>query len=337
MRSAARIVSVVAIAVLLVVTLVVVRLRLEDPFATLPRAPPAALVAEREAWAERWRDRTLVHVTLDGGAVGPVRFVVSLPEPLPETPLPVVVVLGGLRGGSNAIRELGEVAGDAGPNAIVGFDWPFPDREPGLLEIVLESPAWRRNALSVPGQVDVLLRWAADRPWADRGRVSLLGFSLGGFVVPAAQWLVERRGENIGWTVIAYAGAPIGDVIARHPKVKPRWLAGALGAASDLLLRPVEPSFYLPELHGRFLLLGGRTDRLIALAAAERMRRLTPQPNTVRFMEGDHMGVGAGKQALLREVIASTRAWLLQEGAIEPPRARADGPAPQPGRSPSLR
>jgi hypothetical protein len=33
------------------------------------------------------------------------------------------------------------------------------------------------------------------------------------------------------------------------------------------------------------------------------------------------MGVGANKNRLLREVIATTRSWLVQEGAIEPPSA----------------
>jgi hypothetical protein len=321
MRRAALVVSAAVAALALAGALLVVRLRNEDPLAALPREPSDAPLVEREHRLERWNGRALLHVTLEGAAVGRVRFVVSLPDPVPDAPVPLVVVLGGLRGGSNAIRELSEVAGDPGPNAIVGFDWPLPAREPSIAEIIVKAVSFRRGALSAPGQIDLLLRWALEQPWVDRERVSLLGFSLGGFAVPAAQRLVELRGGCIQWTVLAYAGAPIGAVIAGHPKMRPPWLADALGWAADLLLRPIEPSFHLSHLHGRFLLVGGRTDRLVAPAAAERMRALAPEPRTLVFLEGDHMGVGANKNRLLREVIATTRSWLVHEGAIEPPSA----------------
>jgi dienelactone hydrolase len=262
---------------------------------------------------------------LDGSAVGRVRFVVSLPDPIPGRPVPLVIVVGGLRGGSNAVRELTAVAGDLGPNAIVGFDWPLP-RDPGPLDIALHVPTLRRHVLSVPGQVDALLAWASHEPWADGERVSLLGFSLGGFVVPAAQRLAEERGASVRWTVLAYAGAPIGAVIAGHPGVQPRWVASLLGSAADLMLRPVEPSLHLPHLRGRFLLLGAaRADRLIAPAAAARMRELTPQPRTVVLIRGDHMGVGPDKHRLLAEVIRLTRSWLVEQGAIAPAQAEAPG------------
>ncbi|HVI95991.1 MAG TPA: hypothetical protein VM753_18390 [Anaeromyxobacter sp.] len=309
--------AVAAIAV--AVAVIAARLLGEDPLAALPREPPDAPVVEGEVWREHWNGRVLLHVALEGTAVGRVQFAVSLPDPVPATPVPLAVVLGGLRGGSNAIRELSEVAGDPGPNAVVGFDWPLPARDPGVAELVARSFTVRRGALSVPGQIDLLLRWALRQPWADPERVSLLGYSLGGFAVPAAQRLIELRGGSVGWTVLAYAGAPIGSVVATHPKLRPRWLADALGAATDLLLRPIEPSNHLPHLHGRFLLVGGRTDRFIAPAAAERLRALAPEPKAVALLGGEHMGVGAKKDQLFREVVAVTRSWLVEQGAIEPP------------------
>jgi hypothetical protein len=85
-----------------------------------------------------------------------------------------------------------------------------------------------------------------------------------------------------------------------------------------VLLRPIEPSNHLPHLHGRFLLVGGRTDRLIPPGAAERMRTLAPEPRAVVLIAGEHMGVGANKDRLFREVVAVTRSWLVEEGAIQP-------------------
>jgi len=293
------------------------RLRAQDPLAALPR-DPAGAVAVVEERRERWQGRTLLHVGLEGPTVGRIRFVVSLPDPIPHERVPVVVVLGGLRGGSRSLREISDVLGDPGPNAIVGFDWPLPQRVPEGLELARRVPELRGQVLSVPGQVDALLSWATRQPWADRGRVSLLGFSLGALVGPAAQRLVEARGGVVAWTVVAYGGAPIGDVIAGHPKVRPAWLRPVLGAAADLLLHPIEPSEHLPHLHGRFLVMGARSDQLIARGAAERMQALAPHPRTVLLVEGDHMGVGPERLKLLAKVIALSRGWLVEQGAIDP-------------------
>ncbi len=252
-----------------------------DPLAALPREATSRVAVVEEA-LEPWQGRTLLHVALEGEAVGRVRFVVSLPDPMPP--------------------------------------WPLPSREPGTGEIVRRLPEFRRKVLTVPGQVDAILAWASRQAWADPDRVSLLGFSLGAFVVPAAQRLAQDRGASVRWTILGYAGAPIGAVIAGHPKAGPPWIRPALGTAADLLLRPVEPSHHLPHLRGRFLVLRAANDRLIVRAAAERFAELTPEPRTVVRIEGDHMGLG-DKWKLLAHVIDVSRSWLLEQGAIDPARS----------------
>lgn len=316
MRRARRIFAAIVLVVIAVIVAAIAALRSQDPFAALPReAHPPVVLEER---SEPFGARALLHVSLDGRSLGPIRFVVSLPDPLPPVRMPLVVILGSLRGGSRAIREISELVGDPGPNAFVGFDWPLPKREPDVADVVLSPLAWRRSVLVVPGQVDAILSWAEAKPWADPERTSLLGFSLGAFVAPAAQRIAQERGARVRWTVLAYAGAPIGDVIAGHPGAGPAWLRPALGAAAGLLLRPVEPSYHLPRLRGRFLVMGAATDRLIDPAAAERLRELTPSPRTDVRIEGDHMGVGAKKLEVLRRVVEEIRSWLVAEGAIEP-------------------
>ncbi len=333
MRRAAVIAVSVLLTLALLVTAAVVRLRLQDPLAALPRDPPGAvrLIEERR---ETWQGRMVLHVVLRGAAVGDVRLVVSLPDPIPPERLPLIVVLGGLEGGTRSIRRISEVIGDPGPNAFLAYDWPLPPEEPGLLEIALHLPELRRSVLSVPGQVDALLAWATRQPWADPDRVSLLGFSLGAFVAPAAQRVSQARGSAVQWTIIAYGGAPIGAVIAAHPAVKPAWLGPLLGAGADLLLRPVEPGEHLPHLRGRFLVLRAGRDRLIAPAAADRLSELTPEPRTVVVIEGDHMGLGPSKKKLLEKVVAVSRAWMIEQGAIRPARPARPASTPVEGRTP---
>ncbi|WP_242392270.1 hypothetical protein [Anaeromyxobacter oryzisoli] len=327
-RRALRAVAAATLLLLATAAAAIAWLRLQDPVAALPRLAPGARASLVELNGERWRDRTLLHVALDGGAIGRVRFIVSLPHPLPDHRLPVVIVLGGLGGGADSIRALTDAGGDLGPNAVIGYDWPLPRKLPGALWTVLHAPGLRRHALTAPGQVDALLRWASSEPWADTSRVSLLGFSFGAFPTAAVQRIVEAGGTSVRFTVLGYFGATIGAVVAAHPGVKPRWLAPLLGAFADLMLRPVDPSVHLSHLRGRFLVLEARSDRLIAPAAAARARELTPQPRTVIVVEGDHMGVGPA-QRLLARVIRITRAWLVEQGALVPA-GRAAAPAVRP-------
>jgi hypothetical protein len=297
-----------------------------DPLASLPKDDPAALEVTGER-AEASHGRTLLHVALRGRAVGDVGFVVSLPDPMPSRRIPLVVIVDGLGGGADPVRAMSEVAGDAGPNAFVGYDWPLPAREPAHSEVVRRLPEYRRDVLSVPGQLDAILAWGTRQAWADPARVSLLGFSLGAFVVPAAQRIAAEHGVAIRWTALAYAGAPIGAVIAGNPHT-PRWARPVIGAPVDLLLRPVEPSNHLPHLRGRFLVLGATSDRLIARAASERLAALTPEPRTIVWIEGVHMGLAPDKRELLARVVHLTRAWLVEQGAIDPS-------APAPARAPA--
>ncbi len=284
-----------------------------DPLAALPQAerPPAA--AGRET---RGADgRTWVYQALEDPVLGRFRLTLSLPDPLPEGPLPVIVVLGGLGTGEENLRHIQE----PGNNALVGYDWPVPPRLPRGLALVRHIPDLYRRLMGVPGQVAAGLAWVAQRPWADSERVSLLGFSLGALVAPAVQRLAAVRGRSVGWTVLAYGGAGLGALLANHPGLRPRWMGPLYGRLADLILRPLEPALHLPYLSGRFLVISGRDDTFIPAPASARFRSLTPEPKTVAVLEGGHMGVGPGQRALLAEILRLSRDWLVAEGAVNAP------------------
>ena len=286
---------------------------LRDPFAALPRAaaaPTAVSVTD-----QRREGRLLRHVTLADPALGEVGLLISLPDPLPDRRLPVLIVLGGHGTGADNIRHIPDV----GDNALVGYDWPVPAPLPEGFGLIRSMPDLYRRLLRVPAQVGLGMDWLATQPWADGQRFSLLGFSLGALAAPAAQRVAQTDGAAPGWTVLAYGGAPIGALVAGHPSTRPDWLRPLAGFVADTLLRPLEPAEHLPHLTGRFLVLGGRDDRFVPAAAAQRLRALTPEPRSVVEFDGDHMGVGEHQLTLLAQIIDTSAAWLIAEGAVTVP------------------
>jgi hypothetical protein len=284
-----------------------------DSLAALPRPGVAATVAVADE--RRIDGRRVFHVNLVDPTVGSVGFTVSLPDAPPAAPLPVVMVLGGLGRGADNIAPVRA----PGANALIGFDWPMPPRLPRGSGFILQAPDLYGRLIATPGQIVAALDWAASQPWADPDRISLLGFSLGAMAAPAAQRLAEARGRSIRWTVLAYGGAGLGDVLATHPRLRPGWARPVIGGLVGLLLRAIEPAEHLPHLGGAFLIIAGHDDRLVPAGPARRLRDLTPEPKTIVLLEGGHMGVGAGQQILLAKIIVTSRAWLIAQGAINGP------------------
>lgn len=279
---------------------------------SLPRS--AGLATEQSRDESREQGRLILHVTLRDPALGRFGLVVSLPDPLPSHPLPVLVVLGGLGPGLRTLRQLPP----AGDNAVVGYDWPVPRETPEGLEWLWRGPALYEEMFKAPGQIAAAVEWVAGRPWAQRDRISLLGFSLGALAAPAAQRLLEARRLPVGWTVLAYGGADLGHLLRRHPRAGPGWLRPALGWLGDWLFRPLDPVEHLPHLSGRFLVIGGADDALIPARSARLMRELAPEPKHVVLLSGQHIGVGGDQRALRERILAVTEDWLLRWGAVNP-------------------
>jgi dienelactone hydrolase len=281
-----------------------------DPLASLP-PPEHGLKEERTALSAQ-NHRHVEHITLHGNTLGDIAFTLSLPDPLPPEKLPVVLVLGGFVTAEDSIRHIK----DAGNNAIVGYAWPVPARLRRGSAFMFQAPGLYHSVMTIPGQVASALHWLIAQPWADAERVSLLGFSLGALAVPSLQDLAAHDGTRVGWTIIAYGGAPLGALLAANPHMKPTWLRKALAPLVDLFFHPLEPTVHLPRLSGKFLVLEGRDDRLIPEATRNLLREAVPEPKTVITFEGTHIGVGRDKMALLQKIIETSKTWLIENGAI---------------------
>jgi surfactin synthase thioesterase subunit len=282
-----------------------------DALSALPR-PEHGLQIDRTAVAYRGR-RRFEHMIFKTAALGEIGVIVSLPDPLPDRRLPLLVVLGGLGTGEDNIRSLP----DAGDNVIIGYDWPIPVRFDGF-KALTHTLGLYQAIMAIPAQVTSAIEFLASQPWADDRRISLLGYSLGALAAPAIEDVAEHDGRNIGWTILAYGGAPFGELVAASPHVRPGWVRPILASIINVLFHPLQPTEHLAHLSGQFLILEGHGDALIPEAARARLREAAPEPKTIVAFEGDHMGVGREKTALLQLIIATSETWLIEKGAVNP-------------------
>ena len=202
---------------------------------------------------------------------------------------------------------------------IVGYDWPIPVPVPQGRDLVWRAPGLYRQVITIPEQIASAIGWVATQPWADDRHISVLGFSLGALAAPAAENLAERDGHPIGWTILAYGGAPFGELLAANPHMKPEWLRKILAPVIDFLLHPLEPTVNLPQLSSHFLVLEGSDDAIVPAGARSNLRDAVPGSKDVVVFNGNHMGVGADQMQLLGQIIRTSRDWLVENGAVNPP------------------
>ena len=285
-----------------------------DPMSLLDRGPVMYRVLKEETTAVVTLDgerRVFLNVSMDAGLAGLVQFTASLPEH-PTGSLPTVVILGGLEIGQESLGYIPR----HGPNALVAYQYPGshePWYEGSLLRKI---PTIRRAALDVPSQVDAMLVWILAQPWADRDRVSLLGYSFGAVFLPSVQHLAQVHGRRLGPTVMAYGGADIPSLLAANLNLRTRLLRTFLTETIAIFIRPLEPALHLPHLQGEFLFINGKRDTLIPPVNALMMQNLVKRPKTVVWLDAGHMN--PGNPALLAEIIRISREWLIQRKAMEP-------------------
>ena len=285
-----------------------------DPLPLLDRGPVVYRVVREdtlEVETQSREPRVFHEVTLDAGLAGTVRFTVSLPKDQRGKRLPTVVILGGLEIGQ---ASLGYVP-THGRNALLAYQYPG-SREPWY-EASLRGklPAIRRAVLDVPAQVEALLAWVGAQPWADRSRVSLMGYSFGAVFLPSVQHLAQSHGRVLGPSVLAYGGADIPELLMANLELRPRWFRRLLVELLAVSIRPVEPALHLPRLKGEFLFINGKRDIQIPPASALLMQRLVPGPKRVVWLEAGHMN--AEEPVLLAQIIRISREWMMQRKALE--------------------
>ena len=259
--------------------------------------------------------RIIQQYTIDDSGLGIINIAVSFPNPMPSHPLPVLFILGGLETGFDSVQHVSDI----GDNILVGYNWPINSKLPKGISILTESSNIYKGIYKSPGQIAKAIEWVSNQSWSEKEKISLLGFSIGAIASPAVQHIIENRGlTNIGWTVLAYGGTNIGQLVNSNPNIKPKWAKPLFGWIIQLLFNPIDPKEHLEYISGNFLLINGKDDEFIPKESSSLMQKLTPSPKNIILLDGKHMGVGEKQKELLSIIIKETRMWLKQNGAINP-------------------
>lgn len=251
-------------------------------------------------------------LVLETARAGTIRVTASRPALDSGGPIPLIVVLAGLRTGRESLGFVEE----HGPNLLVGYEYPYSQETFYQGTRAAQIPAIRRAVLRVPSQVSVVSDMLARDSRVDRERTALLGFSFGALFVPAVQRVAAEEGRPFHAVVLAFGGADIGGLLDANLRIRSRVLRHRLAATGATLLHAMEPGHHLPHLPGRFLLIRGDRDAQIPSALAEAMARLTPDPKEVVVLTAGHMG--PRDPELTARVVAISQEWLIRHGVIDP-------------------
>ena len=235
---------------------------------------------------------------------------VSIAVNRPDTarPAPALLVLAGNRAGQDTVRLIA----DAGPNVLIGYEYPFAKRWPRGLSALPAVFRTRQAALAVPGEAAAIFRWAQQQPWIDGRRVAIAGFSLGALYMPAVLHRAQADGAAPAVAIIGFGGAGLSAIFARAAATIPQPLTARAATA----LRPLEPAVHLPLVRANVLVIEADNDELMPSESRDRLVALLPEPKTVVRISGDHV---AGVQSDMgRAAAAIAREWLVESGAMNP-------------------
>ncbi len=217
-----------------------------------------------------------------------------------DAPLPVLMILGGHRTGSDVV----ELFGDVRHRSVVGVDYPYdgPDKVKGVIPIARTIPLARQAFLDTVPAVSLLLDWLVEQPWVDKNRMVLVGASLGvPFAATAAArdrritglMLVHGAADNRLWLEVQ-AARRIDTELLHYPLATILyWLA--YGPVLDT-------SKHVANVSPRpVLIIGARDDERTPAGQAELLFDAARDPKRLRFTDGQHV------QSNRKEIVAELR------------------------------
>ena len=218
-----------------------------------------------------------------------------------DAPLPVLVVLGGHRTGSDAVELFGEV----GNRAIVGVDYPYdgPQKVKGVIPIAKVIPLARQAFLDTTPAVSLVVDWLVRQAWVDKSRIVVVGASLG---VPFAA-AAAARDERITGVMLVHGAADnrlwFEAEVAR--RIDAKFLHYPLATILHwLAYGPVlDTRKHVAKISPRpVVIIGARDDERTPAGQTELLFDAARDPKRLRWTEGQHIQPNRAEiiEALLR-------------------------------------
>ena len=208
-----------------------------------------------------------------------------------KEPLPVLLVLGGHRTGSDAV----ELFGNVGERAVVALDYPYngPQRVKGLVPILKTIPLARQGFLDTVPAVSLVVDWLLEQPWVDTQQLIIVGASLG---VPFAATAASRD-DRIKGAVLVHGAADNRLWLQRQVerRVDTKILHWPLGTI--LYWLAYGPVLNTPERAARItprpvLVIGARDDERTPAGQTEALFAAVNEPKLLRWTGGRHIQPG---------------------------------------------
>jgi len=202
--------------------------------------------------------------------------------------LPVLVVLGGHRTGSDAVYLFGKV----GKFAVVGVDYPYdgPEKVKGVIQTLGAIAPARSAFLDTVPAVSLVIDWLVEQPWVDERRIIIVGGSLG---VPFAA-TAAANDPRINGAILAHGAVDnrlwIEAQLAR--RIDATWLHYPLSVLLHwLAYGPVhDTGKHVAAIAPRpILIIGARDDERTPAGQSERLYELAGEPKRLRFTDGAHI------------------------------------------------
>lgn len=205
-----------------------------------------------------------------------------------DGPIPVFVVLGGHRTGSDAVDLFGKV----GNNALVGVDYPYdgPHKVSGVSQTLSAIPLVQRAFIDTIPAMSLVMDWLVQQSWADKNRIIIIGGSLG---VPFAA-TAAAHDKRISGVMLVHGAADnrlwIEAQLAR--RINTTWLHYPLSVVLHwLAYGPVhDTAKNVAEIAPRpTLIIGARNDERTPAGQTRLLFELSGEPKQLRYTEGNHI------------------------------------------------
>ncbi|MCH7501960.1 MAG: prolyl oligopeptidase family serine peptidase [Proteobacteria bacterium] len=217
-----------------------------------------------------------------------------------DTPLPVLVILGGHRTGSDAV----DLFGDVGDRAVVGVDYPYdgPEKARGVMTIARTIPLARQAFLDTTPAISLIFDWLVEQDWADRNKMVVIGASLGvPFAAAAAArderisgvMLVHGAADNRLWFQVQVARRIDAEFLHYPLATVLNWLAYGPLFDTGKNIAAVSPR--------PVLIIGARHDERAPPGQTEVLFDAAHDPKRLRWTEGRH--VQPGRTEIIAELL----------------------------------